>query len=98
MANKACLINKALNLGALEQQLTRRRMLEQHPLVWLVEVNGLTVDARILPPNIEDEARRRGLIPDPPRSRNSPGPGSRRQLNTGPAARAHCSAMLNKHD
>ncbi len=64
MANKAGLINKALNLGAFEPQLTRRRMLEQHPLAWLVEVNGLIIDARMLPPEIQDEARRRGLIPD----------------------------------
>lgn len=64
MANKAGLINKALNLGAFEPQLTRRRMLERHPLAWLVEVNGLIVDARMLPPEIQDEARRRGLIPD----------------------------------
>lgn len=39
-------------------------MLEQHPFAWLVEVDGLVVDARTLPPELEDEARRRGLIPD----------------------------------
>lgn len=42
----------------------RREMLERHPMAWLVEVNGLVVDARWLPPEIQDEARRRGLIPD----------------------------------
>lgn len=39
-------------------------MLEQHPLAWLVEVDGLLVDARMLPTELQDEARRRGLIPD----------------------------------
>lgn len=63
MANKA-LINKTLNLGVLEAELTRTSMLEQHPLAWLVEVNGFLVDARTLPSELQDEARRRGLIPD----------------------------------
>jgi hypothetical protein len=39
-------------------------MLEQHPLAWLVEVDGFIVDARTLPAEVQDEARRRGLIPD----------------------------------
>jgi hypothetical protein len=64
MANKAALINKTLNLGIFEPDLTRPAMLEQHPLAWLVEVDGLIVDARMLPFELQDEARRRGLIPD----------------------------------
>lgn len=64
MANKAALINKALNLGVFEPDLTRPAMLEQHPIAWLVEVDGLIVDARMLPLELQDEARRRGLIPD----------------------------------
>jgi len=31
---------------------------------WLVEVDGLIVDARMLPPELQAEARRLGLIPD----------------------------------
>jgi len=64
MANKAALINKTLKLGVFEPGLTRPAMLEQHPLAWLVEVDGLIVDARMLPLELQDEARRRGLIPD----------------------------------
>jgi hypothetical protein len=64
MANKAALINKALDIGVFEPDLTRMAMLEQHPLAWIVEVNGFLVDARTLPPEVQDEARRRGLIPD----------------------------------
>jgi hypothetical protein len=45
-------------------ELTRVAMLEQHPMAWLVEVDGLIVDARMLPAEVRDEARRRGLIPD----------------------------------
>jgi uncharacterized protein DUF6398 len=64
MANKAALINKTLNLGAYEPDLTRTTVLEQHPLAWLVEVNGFVVDSRTLPIELQDEARRRGLMPD----------------------------------
>ena len=64
MANKAALINKTLNLGVFEPDLTHSAILEQHPLAWLVEVDGLIIDARMLPAELQDEARRRGLIPD----------------------------------
>jgi hypothetical protein len=64
MANKAALIAKTLDIGIYEPDLTRLAMLEQHPLTWMVMVNGFIVDARTLPQEIQDEARRRGLIPD----------------------------------
>ena len=64
MSNKAALIRKTLDIGVYEPGLTRRSMLERHPLTWLVQVNGILVDARMLPADIQDEARRRGLIPD----------------------------------
>jgi hypothetical protein len=64
MANKAGLINRTLGIGMFEPDLTRVAMLEQHPMAWIVEVGGLLIDARTLPPDIQDEARRRGLIPD----------------------------------
>lgn len=64
MANKAGIINRALGIGMFEPDLTRVAMIEQHPMAWLVEVDGFILDARTLPPELQDEARRRGLIPD----------------------------------
>jgi hypothetical protein len=64
MANKAALINRTLDIGIFEPDLTRVAMIEQHPMAWLVEVDGLVVDARMLPADLQDEARRRGLVPD----------------------------------
>jgi hypothetical protein len=64
MANKAGIINRLLDIGIFEPDLTRVAMIEQHPMAWLVEVDGLIVDARRLPLELQDEARRRGLIPD----------------------------------
>ena len=53
MANKASLISKTLGLGMFEPSLTRVAMLEQHPLAWIVEINGLMVDARMLPEELQ---------------------------------------------
>jgi hypothetical protein len=64
MANKAAQINRTLDIGIFEPDLTRTAMLEQHPLAWIVEVNGLLVDARTLPAELQEQARQRGLIPD----------------------------------
>ena len=47
-----------------EPDLTRVAMLERHPMAWIVQVNRFLVDARTLPEELQDEARRRGLIPD----------------------------------
>lgn len=64
MANKAAMINRLLDIGVYEPELMRVAMLEKHPMAWVVEVNGLLVDARRLPDELQAEARRRGLIPD----------------------------------
>jgi hypothetical protein len=64
MANKAGLVNRTLAIGIFEPELTRVAMLEQHPMAWIVAVDGFLVDARTLPDDLQEEARRRGLIPD----------------------------------
>lgn len=66
MANKSKLIRDLLKLHQLDVEFCRRELLERHPTAWLIEVNGFIVDARALPPHIQAEARRRGLIPDLP--------------------------------
>jgi hypothetical protein len=64
MANKAALIAKTLDLRMFEPDLTRVAMLEGHPMAWIVQVNGFLVDARTLPEELQDEARRRGSVRD----------------------------------
>jgi len=64
MANKAAAIRRTLDLTYYEPGLTRHELLDDHPLAWIVSVNGFLVDARTLPAELQDEARRRGLIPD----------------------------------
>ncbi len=70
LANKAKLIRDLLRVSPFEPELCRREMLERHPMAWMISVNGLIVDARKMPFEIQEEARRRGLIPDlPPATR-----------------------------
>lgn len=64
MVNKSARIRKLLELSWLEPELTRRSMLERNPLVWMVSLNGIPVDARMLPAELQEEAWRLGLIPD----------------------------------
>jgi hypothetical protein len=64
MANKSKQIRDLLGLGRLDVEFCRRDMIERHPSAWYVQVDGLIVDARMLPAALQDECRRRGLIPD----------------------------------
>jgi hypothetical protein len=64
MANKAKLIRDQLKLDTFDIEFCRQELLERHPAAWFIEVNGFIVDARALPPDVQAEARRRGLIPD----------------------------------
>jgi hypothetical protein len=67
MASKAKRIRDAVRLDVpMDPEVCRRELLAEHPLVWLVEVNGLIIDARMLPAELHADAQRRGLIPDHP--------------------------------
>ena len=63
MANKAALIRRTLRLGPIDPELCRRELLARHPYAWLVEIDGFIVDVRALPQRLQDDARRRGLVP-----------------------------------
>lgn len=52
------------DISIFEPELSTSSMIEQHPLAWIIEVDGFLVDARALPAEIRDDARRLGLIPD----------------------------------
>ena len=64
LANKARQVRELLKLQQFDPDLSRRSLLESSPFAWMVEFNGLIVDARTLPPEVQAAARRRGLIPD----------------------------------
>ena len=61
--NKAKLVSKALGMHQFDHRWTLPSQLGSSSLPWLVEVNGLIVDARRLPLAVQEAAVRRGLIP-----------------------------------
>jgi hypothetical protein len=63
MANKGRLIMDTLGIGLMDPEFCRSDMLDQNPMVWMIQVDDLIVDARWLPEALQVEAWRRGLIP-----------------------------------
>ena len=68
LANKAKVIRDVLRIGQLEPEFCRRALLESNPMAWMISVDGFIVDARTMPLEVQEEARRRGLIPALPAS------------------------------
>ena len=66
LSAKAKQIQDLLRLDPWDRELYRSELLLELPIFWMVEVDGLLVDARTLPPAVQEELRRRGFIPDLP--------------------------------
>ncbi len=66
---KATEIRKLLKIRPFEAEWTLPSRMEQNPMIWMIQVNGLIVDARQLPRPIQEEAFRKGLIPYIPADR-----------------------------
>lgn len=66
---KATEIRDLLNIRPFDPEWTLPSRMEDNPLAWMIQVNGLIVDARRLPREIQEEAFRKGLIPYIPDNR-----------------------------
>ena len=64
LSTKARLIVNLLRIMPLEPEYCRQGILQQNPFAWMIEVNGILVDARTLPLDEQVELARRGLIPE----------------------------------
>jgi hypothetical protein len=60
---KSMAIRDLLRIDRLDPEWTLPSRIEQNPLAWMIQVNGLIADARSLPREIQEEAFRKGLIP-----------------------------------
>ena len=101
LANKAKLIRDVLRIGQLEPELCRRELLASNPTAWMISINGFIVDARTMPPEVQAEARRRGLIPALPADRMNAGGEARRgggESHEGREAEAASSVTEPKGD
>jgi hypothetical protein len=56
-------IRDLLNISQLDPDWTLPSKIEQNPMAWMIQVNGLVVDARYMPREVQEDAFRKGLIP-----------------------------------
>ena len=63
MANKSRLIRDTLKVNHFDTELMRRDLVDASPLTWLLEVDGMLVDARQAPVSLQAVALEQGLIP-----------------------------------
>lgn len=63
MSSKAKQVRDLLGISPYSLEFQRADVVEQNSLVWFIEVDGLIVDARNVPLNIQMEAYQLGLIP-----------------------------------
>ncbi len=66
---KSKAIRTMLKIRQFDHRWTLPSRLEDSPMVWMIEVNGLVLDARRLRREIQEEAYRKGLIPYIPADR-----------------------------
>lgn len=62
-ASKARTIEKALKIGVMDPLWTLPGSMDDNPMAWMIQVNGIVVDARRLPRELQEKAFRLGLIP-----------------------------------
>lgn len=60
---KAREIMKLLRIIQFDPQWCLPTKLADNPLVWMLQVNGVIVDVRMMPKDVQEEAHRLGLIP-----------------------------------
>ena len=66
---KARVIEEALGTRPLDPKWTLPSLIGRNPLVWMVEVNGLLVDLRTMPREVQEVAFAKGIIPFIPADR-----------------------------
>ena len=62
-SNKSRVIRDELGMRPLDLDWCLPSLLDRHPLAWLIEVNGLLVDARYVPKEVQEIAFEKGFIP-----------------------------------
>lgn len=71
-AAKLATIRELLGMHPLDPDWTLPSLLADNPMVWMIEVDGLIVDVRRAPRNLQEIAFKQGLIPYVPADRQQP--------------------------
>jgi len=72
IVSKSKFIRDELEMVPLDPDWCTEAMLEDNPLVWTLEIDGLAVDIRMMPREAQEEAYLLGLIPYIPADRQEP--------------------------
>lgn len=56
-------IRDLLKMRSFDPDWTLPSRMDSNPMAWMIQVNGLIVDARWMPREVREEAFRRGIIP-----------------------------------
>jgi hypothetical protein len=80
MLTKSKIIRDELELIQLDPDWCLPALLENNPLVWMLEVNGFIIDIRMAPREAQEEAYRLGLIPYIPADQQEPNAGARPKI------------------
>lgn len=70
---KSKAIRDMLKIRNFDTEWTLPSRIEKNPMAWMVQVNGMILDVRVLPREIQEEAFRRGIIPYIPADRQGGG-------------------------
>jgi hypothetical protein len=62
-AAKSSTIRDSLKIDRLDPEWTLPSLMDRNPMAWMIQVNGLIVDARSMPREVQEDAFRKGLIP-----------------------------------
>jgi hypothetical protein len=68
-ANKAGQIRDMFHMSQMDPHWCLPSMVDQNPLIWILQVNGLMVDIRHMPREVQEIAYKKGLIPYIPADR-----------------------------
>jgi hypothetical protein len=68
-ATKSAVIRKMLKIHQFDPNWTLPSRLESNPMVWMIQVNGILMDVRRAPREVQEIAFRKGLIPYIPADR-----------------------------
>jgi hypothetical protein len=64
-------IRDMLKMRPFDPEWTLPSRMDRNPVAWLIQVNGMLVDARYLPREIQEQALQRGLIPYIPENQDA---------------------------
>jgi hypothetical protein len=70
-ATKAKVIREMFRMGPFDPRWCLPSLMDENPLVWMLQVNGLIVDIRAMPREVQEMAYQQGLIPYIPADRKS---------------------------